>query len=154
MIITLGGRPRFRGTADVAEVASVPLLAVFLFLLPLGLPRPRFAGRLSAVSVVPGGIKRCRSQGDVNREGASHRIDVRDILARVEKKLTAFVLGFWLRLRLVQFINGLLSLACLILLVLRRCRHHERLEGREIRVGCNWIEEEREIEVGKKVDRL
>jgi len=28
------------------------------------------------------------------------------------------------------------------------------MRRREIRVGCNWIEEEREIEVGKKVDRL
>jgi len=146
----LGGRPRFRGTVDVAKVASVVLLAIFLFLLPLGLPRPRFAGRLSVVSVVPGGTKECKGQGDVNT--TQDRYEGRS--CKREKTLTAFVLGFWLRLRLVQLINGLLSLACLFLLVLGRCRHHERLGRRKIRVRCNWIEEERKIEVGKKVDRL
>lgn len=83
----MGGRPRFRGTVDVAKVASVVLLAIFLFLLPLGLPRPRFAGRLSVVSVVPGGTKECKGQGDVNREGAPRRIDMRDVLARGKKRL-------------------------------------------------------------------
>jgi len=40
---TLGGRPRFRGTAGADEV-SAPLADAFLFLLPFGRPRPRLTG--------------------------------------------------------------------------------------------------------------
>jgi hypothetical protein len=46
--LALGGRPRFRGGAP--EVSPV-VGAVFLFLLPLGRPRPLFTG----ASVAAGG---------------------------------------------------------------------------------------------------
>lgn len=43
--ITFGGLPRFFFGASVAEVLASPVaVAPFLFLLPLGRPRPRFGG--------------------------------------------------------------------------------------------------------------
>ncbi len=68
-ILTLGGRPRLRGTAGVDALLPVAEEADFLFLLPLGLPRPRFMGGFSADSAVPGTSGWMLGDSDVNERG-------------------------------------------------------------------------------------
>lgn len=114
--ITLGGRPRLRGTTGVEEA---PAATVFLFLLPLGLPLPRFAGRLSAASVVPdtsGQIRRRKRIAGDREAGGGKGVSL----------LTGFVVG--VLLLVLELVDGL-SLGGFLGLVLGRRGHGGRGTG-------------------------
>jgi hypothetical protein len=63
---TLGGRPRFRGGAEEDSPAGVG--TAFLFLLPLGRPRPRFTGVSEVSAAEMGGRDEHSRRVDMGRE--------------------------------------------------------------------------------------